>query len=142
MAEFKPNDILHGSGGFAWFNGQKLATLQKAELKISGAFTDIEVCGDNSTYSVYDGYSGEGTFTRLKTDSTVLKLVAEAYETGIMPEITVTTALYQKGTNKVERVACSNVVITEYLLTQFEKKSMVEEEIPFKFGKFEVLEAI
>lgn len=114
MPEFNPNRLLHGNGGAAWWNGKKLTTLQKAEAKVTGDFEDINVCGDPATYSVYNGYSGEGTLTVLKIDSDVLKELAEAYNSGEMPEITVVTSLTQKGTNKVERVAYSDVTVDEF----------------------------
>lgn len=84
--EFNPNRILHGNEGTAWFNGKKLTTLQSIEAKVSGDFEDINVCGDPSTYRVYNGYSGEGTFTCFKLDSDVVALMAEAFRTGEMPD--------------------------------------------------------
>ena len=140
MAEFNPNHIMHGNGGTAWWNGKKLSTLQSVEAKVTGDFEDINVCGDPATYSVYNGYSGEGTLTVLKIDSDVLVEMAEAYRTGIMPDITVVTAQTQKGTNRVERVAYSDITVNEFMLAKFEKKTKTELEIPFKFGNFEVLE--
>ena len=140
MAEFNPNHIMHGNGGTAWWNGKKLSTLQSVEAKVTGDFEDINVCGDPATYSVYNGYSGEGTLTVLKIDSDVLVEMAEAYRTGIMPDITVVTAQTQKGTNRVERVAYSDITVNEFMLAKFEKKTKTEREIPFKFGNFEVLE--
>ena len=140
MAEFNPNHIMHGNGGTAWWNGKKLSTLQSVEAKVTGDFEDINVCGDPATYSVYNGYSGEGTLTVLKIDSDVLVEMAHAYRTGVMPNITVVTPQTQKGTNKVERVAYSDITVNEFMLAKFEKKAKTELEIPFKFGNFEVLE--
>ena len=142
MANFNPNRVMHGNGGYAWWQGKQLATLQSVEAKVSGDFEEINVCGDPATYAIYNGYSGEGTLTWLKVDSTVLEELAEAYQTGIMPEISIVTAQKQRGTSKVERVAYSDITITEFMLAKFEKKAMTEEEVPFKFGNFEVLEKI
>ncbi|WP_125116883.1 phage tail tube protein [Agathobaculum sp. Marseille-P7918] len=142
MPEFDPNKIMHGNGGAAWFNGKKLATLQSVEAKATGDFEPVNVCGDPATYSIYNGYSGEGTLVWLKVDSDVLKLISEAYLSGVMPEITIITAHTQKGTNKVERLAYSNIVVTEIMLAKFEKKTMTEMELPFQFGNFQVLETL
>ena len=142
MAEFNPNRIMHGNGGTAWWSGKKLTTLQSVEAKVTGDFEDINVCGDPATYKIYNGYAGEGTLTCLKIDSESLKPLAEACRSGLMPEITVVTAQTQKGTNKVERVAYSDVTVDEFMLAQFEKKTKTEQEIPFKFGNFEVLETL
>lgn len=140
MADFNPNHVMHGNGGAAWWNGKKLTTLQSVEAKVTGDFENINVCGDPATYEIYNGYSGEGTLTVLKIDSDVLVEMAEAYRSGIMPEITVITAHTQKGTNKVERIAYSDITVSEFMIAKFEKKAKTELEIPFKFGNFEVLE--
>lgn len=142
MANFNPNRVLHGNEGTAWFNGKKLTTLQSIEAKVAADYEDINNCGDPATYRIYNGYSGEGTFTALKIDSDVLQMMADAYQSGEMPTVTIITALAQKGTNKVERVSLSDVTIDEFYLAKFEKKSKIEEEVPFKFGHFEVLESI
>lgn len=142
MDSFNPNRVLHSNQGNMWFNGQRLSTLQSVEAKVTGDFEEINNCGDPATYRIYNGYSGEGTFTMLKIDSEVLKLMADAFQTGEMPTMTIITALEQKGTNKVERIAYRDVTIDEMYLAKFEKKSKIEEEVPFKFGHFEVLETI
>ena len=69
---FKENEIMNGSGGFVWWNGRKLAVVRSFESKITGEFEDINVCGDNATYSMYNGYSGEGTLTLLKMEQILL----------------------------------------------------------------------
>ena len=142
MAEFNPNHVMHGNGGMAWWNGKKLTTLQSVEAKATGDFEDVNVCNDASTYRIYNGYSGEGTLVWLKIDSDVLAELAEAFQTGVMPEITIITAHAQKGTNKVERIAFYGVTVDEIMLAKFEKKAKTEQEVPFKFAKFEVLETI
>ena len=142
MADFNPNRVLHSNQGNMWFNGKRLSTLQSVEAKVTGDFEEVNNCGDPATYRIYNGYSGEGTFTMLKIDSEVLKLMADAFKTGEMPTMTIITALEPKGTNTVERVAYSDVTIDEIYLAKLEKKSKIEEEVPFKFGHFEVLETI
>lgn len=142
MDSFNPNRVLHSNQGNMWFNGKRLSTLQSVEAKVTGDFEEVNNCGDPATYRIYNGYSGEGTFTMLKIDSEVLKLMADAFQTGEMPTMTIITALEQKGTNKVERIAYRDVTIDEIYLAKFEKKSKIEEEVPFKFGHFEVLETI
>ena len=142
MADFNPNHIMHGNGGMAWWNGKKLTTLQSVEAKATGDFEAVNVCGDGSTYQIYNGYSGEGTLVWLKIDSDVLAELAEAFQTGVMPEITIITAHARKGTNKVERIAFYGVTVDEIMLAKFEKKTKTEQEVPFKFARFEVLETI
>jgi len=136
------NRILKGNNGNVWFNGKLLATVKKIEAKVKGEFEDDNFCGDNATYSIYNGWSGEGTITLQKIDSTIWKLVAEAYKSGNMPSIKIITALTDSSTGQSERASIENVVITEFALASFEAKKMLEEEYPFKFSDYEVLDSI
>lgn len=134
--------ILKGNTGNVWFNGQLLATVKKIEAKVKGEFEDDAFCGDNATYSVYNGWSGEGTLTMQKIDSTIWKLVADAYKSGVMPTIKIITSLTDVSTNQSERASIENITITEFTLVGFEAKKLVEEEFPFKFSNYNVLETI
>lgn len=136
------NKILTGNSGKAWLNGQLLAQLKAIELKVTGNFEDVNFCGDSSTHSKYTGWSGEGTVTLFKIDSTLIKLIAKAYQTGIMPDIKLITKLTDENTGKSERVAVSGITITEFTLAKFEAKTNVEEELPLKFSKYEILDTI
>ena len=134
--------ILKGNTGNVWFNGQLLATVKKIEAKVKGEFEDDNFCGDNATYSIYNGWSGEGTLTMQKIDSTIWKLVAEAYKSGVMPTIKIITSLTDVSTNQSERASIENITITEFTLVGFEAKKLVEEEFPFKFSNYNILESI
>jgi len=136
------NKLLTGNTGAVWFQGKIVSTIKSIELKITGNFEEVSVCGENGTFNRYTGWSGEGTMTWNKIDSTVISLLADAYKSGIMPDIKIITKLTDKSTGKSERAAVSDVVITEFLLSKFEAKALVEEEIPLKFSNYEVLETI
>lgn len=136
------NKILNGSKGTAWLNGTLLATLSSIQLKVTGNFDDVNFCGDLSTYSVFTGWKGEGTIKINKIDSTVLKLVADGYKTGNVPELKIITKLTDSVSGQSERVAVTGVVISEFMIANFENKKVVEEEIPVKFTGYEVIETI
>ena len=137
-----PNRVLTGNSGNLWINGKLLSQLTAVELKVTGNFEEMNFCGNNSTHSRYSGYTGEGTISMKKIDSTVLSLVGEAYQTGVMPEIKIITKLTDNVTGKSERVAVNGITITEFILAKFEAKALVEEELPIKFSQYEILELI
>lgn len=141
MSEVNTNNLLNGKGGNTWYNGQRLDTVKKCEAKLNGDFEDENFCGDVSTYTVYNGYSGEGTVTIKPTNSIMWSDIAAAYKSGIMPDVTIVTKL-ERSDGKAERVALKNVIFTELQLVGFEAKAGVEREFPFKFSDFEVLEEI
>lgn len=136
------NRILKGTNGNAWVDGDLLSQLKSIEAKIKGEFSDHNFCGDSATYSSFDGWSGEGSITMSKIDSKLWKKVAEAYRSGVMPDIKIITCLTDKATGKSERVALTGIVFTEFTLVGFKAKEAIEEEFPFKFNGYEILDAI
>lgn len=136
------NRILTGSSGDVWLNGKRLAQLKSIEAKITGSFEEVNVVGDYATHNAYTGWAGEGTLVMQKIDSTVADLLADSFKTGVMPNIKITTKLQDKSTGKSERAAISNVVFTEFMLAKFESKALIEEELPYKFSDYEILEKI
>lgn len=142
MASANVNRILTGNTGNVWLNGKLLSTIKSIELKVTGNFEEMDFCGDNATHNRYTGWSGEGTMTWGKVDSTILLLLADAYKKGIMPDIKIISKLKDNSTGKSERTAISEVVLTEFFLAKFEAKTPIDEEIPLKFSDYELLEAI
>lgn len=136
------NKYLSGTKGQVWFQGLLLANLKSIEAKVTGEFEDISVCGSYSTEKEYLGWTGEGSMTLQKTDSSVITAMAEAYQKGIMPSLKIVTKLVNMSTGKAERVAITGITISEFMLAKFEAKTVIEEEIPFSFTGYEIIETI
>lgn len=140
--KFNPKDILHGNDGECWLGGEQIMTAISLEAKLSIDTETVEVLGDPGSYSRFNGHSGTGTLKRYKTDSSYIKVAAEYAKTGIEPDMTIISSVKQPTTGKVERIALKYVTFTEIPLANLEKKTALQEEIPFNFGDFEVLETI
>ena len=136
------NRILRGNNGYVWVNGKLLAQITKIEAKVTGSFDDVNFVGENATFYAYTGWTGEGTLSMTKIDSTVVSLLADAFKTGVMPDVKITSKLKDTATEQSERAAMSDVVFTEWMLAAFEAKKAVEEDLPFKFSDYNVLEKI
>lgn len=136
------NRILKGSNGNVWVDAELLSSLKSIEAKIKGEFSDHNFCGDNATYSSFDGWSGEGTISMSKVDSKLMNKVAQAYKNGVMPDVKIITSLTDQSTGKSERVAIKGIVFTEFTLVGFKSKESIEEEFPFKFNNYEILDKI
>lgn len=133
---------LSGTGGTVWINNEQLGELEKISAKVSGKFEEFSQCGDPATYQSYVGHSGEGSLTLLKESSRGIKLLAEAFKTGRMPDIKIVSKLTNLSTGKSERTSISGITFTEFDLANFEAKGLVKEELPFKFSDYEPLETI
>ena len=130
--------MLKGNDQKIYFDGELLATLTKAEAKCALNYDELEFCGQYGTEYEYTGYSIEGTLTRMKTDSRVLKKVHLAIQNGNMPEFVITGVNLSTSDGKNESVTIQNAKITEIALLNAEAKKVVEEEIPFNASKFQV----
>jgi len=136
------NRILTGTTGNVWLDGHLLAQIKSIEAKITGTYEEANFIGDFATHHVYTGWSGEGTIVLHKIDSTALKLLADKFKTGVEPDLKIITQLEDKNTKKSERAAISEIVFTEMMLVKFESKTLIEEELPYKFSDYEVLETL
>lgn len=136
------NDILTGSDGRVWWNGKLLASVTKFEAKVSGDFEEVNVCGDNATYSMYNGWAGSGSMTLLKIDTEIADQMIDAYNSGVMPDLTIVTSLTNRRTKASARYQISGVAITEFIIAAFEAKKQVEEDIPFNFSRIQRLGGI
>lgn len=124
---------------FAFYLNKSKAIYQ---FNTSGNFEEVRFCGDNATHHKFTGWSGEGTITLTKVFSRGAKMMADAYKTGIMPEIKMISKLYNPQTKGAERVSLEGVVFTEFVVTKFENGAIVEDEIPFKFSDFTYLDTL
>lgn len=138
----KGNAKLSGTNGQVWINSELLGELEKVSATAEGKFEEFSQCGSPGTYQAYQGFSGDGSLTLIKETSRGIKLLAEAFKTGIMPEIKIISKLTNASTGKSERTAITGVVFTKFDLINFEAKGLVKEELPFKFEDYEPLETI
>lgn len=142
MNKPKQNGFLSGTNAALWFNGEILATLNKYEAKVTGNFTDVDCIGAYATYTQYHGYKIEGTLSVHKVDSKIAAMYAAAYKSGVMPDVVLTSKIYDPITGAAERVAISDVVITEFVAAIAEAKSTIDVEFPFTATEYEYLEEI
>lgn len=134
--------IMHGSTSELYINGERDALATKIEVKMTGDFEDGTFCGDYATFPLYNGYAIEGTITDKKRDSALEQAIVEGYRTGVMPDITIISALGRPGSAARERWSITGVVFTEVALANIEAKKAVERELPFKAVYAKNLEAI
>lgn len=129
--------MLKGSDQKIYLDGELLATLTKAEAKISLDYEEVEICGQYGTQYEYNGYSIEGTITLKKVDSKILKKVHKAITSGGMPKLVI-TGVNLNANGKNESVTIQDAQLTEVALLNAEAKTIIEEEIPFNASKFKI----
>lgn len=139
---FTSNKAINGTFGRVWVNDEERANIKSFEAKVTLTYEEIPIAEDLGTHQKYMGHSGEGTATFTKFDSYFIKLYAEGIKTGVLPEVSIVAKLADPAAYGAERVKFTEVTFDELTLSKFESKAITEEEIPFKFADYELLEKI
>lgn len=138
----KPDQVISGTFGKLWINSEKLANVKGFEAKVSPDFEEMKMAEKPGTQYKYMGFSGEGTFTLHKVDSGVMKLYAEGIRSGVLPDVSIVAAVEDPAALGAERVQFIGVTFDEITLMKFATGEIGEEEVPFKFGDFILLDTI
>ncbi|MGG2053103.1 phage tail tube protein [Lysinibacillus pakistanensis] len=138
----KAQKVINGTHGAAWVNGEKWIDLESVELKVTLEYEDVHVAENTGTQRKFMGWVGEGSINTKKVYSRGSNLLAKAVKSGKMPEVTITTKLADPDAYGTERTTVSDVTFDEFMLTKIEQRTLMTEELPFKFGDFDILEAI
>lgn len=142
MEEVNVNKIIRGSYGRIWMNGELLAEAKSFEGKVSLTYEEAVFGGDLGTHQRYMGYAGEGTMVLHKVDSKIAKTIADGIRSGVLPDIKFVGKLEDPSTAGAERVEFLEVTIDELMLMKFENKTMLEQEVPFKFADYNFIDMI
>ncbi len=142
MSKIRSQEVISGTFGTVWVNDEEWLHVTKFEAKVTGEFEDINMAGKLTTGKKFMGWTGEGTITVNKVNSTVTKMLAENFKKGIMPEIKIVGKLADPQARGAERVEILEVTFSEFMLLNFEVKAKMEEEIPFSFEDYNLIDAI
>ena len=136
------NEIINGTYGKVFINGNKLANIKSFEAKLTFEYEEVNLAEDPGKHMRYMGYSGEGTMTLHKVDSSILNMIKDDIKAGKMPEIMIVGSVSDPSAIGTERVQLNGVTLDEITLLKFELKTLGEEEVPFKFADFVPLKTI
>ncbi len=140
--KIKANEVMNGSFGTVWINGNKAANIKKFEAKLTLNYEAVDIAEDPGEHQKFMGYSGSGTMTFHKVDSSITSLLYKEIKKGSIPEIMIVGKLEDPNGYGAERIQFNEVTIDEVTLLNFEQKALMEEEVPFKFADFEPLDLI
>lgn len=137
MAEkYTPDQVVNGSFGRIWVNGLLLGQCKSFEAKLTLQYEKIEMGEDLSEYQKLIGYTGSGTMQLDKVDSTIIKLVNDGIQKGQFPDIKIVARVADPASTGQERVELLNVTFDDIQLLKFKQKTLGEEDVSFKFAKY------
>ncbi len=125
--------VFIGQGGKVYLDGNLEAHVKDIEVKVTGNFTDLELCGTYETQAVYEGYNCEGTMTVYMTDTDYAEEIMTALDTGTFPSRTIVSNLRNRNSGVESVYSIPDVIFTEVTPVS-QKKGPIELSIPFKCG--------
>jgi hypothetical protein len=142
MPKAKSNKQINGTFGSVWVNGEKWLDVESFEAKVTIDYEDVNMLGDLATHKKMIGWTGEGTLTVKKVYSRGASLLANAVKAGQLPDIGLVGKLADPDAFGAERVAINEVTFNEFMLMQFEQKTLATEELPFNFADYDPIDLI
>lgn len=138
----KTNQIIRGTYGRVWIDGELFANVKSFEAKLTLNYEEVDLSNDLGKHQRYMGFTGEGTMTLHKVNSKIFAKLAKAIKSGEMPDISIVGKLEDPTALGAERVSFTEVTIDEVMALKYENATIGEEEVPFKFADYEPLDLI
>lgn len=142
MNEIKGNEVINGTWGEAWLDGDYLAEITGLEAKIDIDYEDINIPRKLGTAKKMTGWSGTGSLKFNKVTSRFIKLIATSLKEGKQISVTIISKLDDPDALGAERVALQNVTFDDLTLANWEMKTAGAEETAFGYDDFELLDLI
>ncbi len=137
----RAGQVISGTHGFLWFDGNIAYEVSNFEAKIETDREDVTFSGQMTKDSKLMGVSGTWSATVRKIYSRS-KDIAESIMQGKDPRSTLIGKLADPDNGGTERVQFSNCWFDEVTLMAFENGSICEDELSGGFTAFKYLDSI
>lgn len=142
MREIKTEQVINGSWGEAWLDGDYLAEIKGLEARLAIEYEDIDRPRRLGKGKKMIGYEGTGSLKLHKVTSRFIKLLSDNLKAGRQTSFTIISKLDDPDALGAERIMLKNVTLEELTLANWEAKTNGEEEIPFSFDDWEPIDLI
>ncbi len=134
--------IINGTWGDMWLGGRKVAELKALQAKVEYKKEDIDQCGIMWTGHKTCAVNGKGSFKINKAFSLMLTEIDKSIIDGKDKRYTIVSKLADPDAYGDERVKLDNVSFDDLTLINFEAAKPIEDEIPFTFEGYDIMEKI
>lgn len=134
---------INGSYGYVYHDGQWLTNVKQAEATVEINKEEILRSGTRWVGHKVTSLTGTGSITSYKVTSQFIKVVGAIAKDNAKPYATeLIFKLADPESNGAERIRLKGVQFDQISLGNFEVGAIVEEELPFTFSGFELLDVI
>ena len=125
---------IHGSKGKILVDGKWQTNLTECTAEVELDKKELNVCGDDWTRYKQGSKKGTGSMSGYKITSEIIKRGFKRFE--------VTTSLEDPEAYGYERIRLKNCMADKMQLINLKANELIEEETPFTFEGFELLDKI
>lgn len=142
MNGFRPEQVINGTWGEVWFDGEYLAQVTACKTEVSFKKTAITQCQSLIDGQKITGLEPKGEIKMHHINSFVMNKVGAAVKAGKTPTHTIISNVNDPDALGAERVAYYYCVLDKLILADWEAGKNCEESYSFTFSDWEVLQSI
>lgn len=142
MGRISPEQVINGSWGEAWVDNEYIAEVKGLTAEIAIEYEDIDRPRILSKGKKMIGYEGTGTLKMHKVTSKFVKKLTEKLKAGKQLYVTIISKVDDPDSIGAERIVLKQVVFENLNLANWEAKTAGEDEIPFAFEEWDLLDLI
>lgn len=142
MQSYRPENVINGTWGEVWIDGNYMAQCTGLQAKVTLQKTDVNMCRRLAKANKVVGYEGKGTLKMNKVSSEMIKLMNDNIKQGKQTVCTIISKLADPDSLGSERIVLKDVTFDEVTLADWEAKKNGDESIPFTFTDWDVLDLI
>ena len=142
MKRFQAQQVINGTWGEAWLDGEYLAQITALKAEVSIKTTAISMVQNLQDGQKMTGTEQKGEIKLHKVNSFIMKKMAEAFKRGKMMTGTIVSHVKDPDALGAERVALYGCLFDKISLIDWEAGKMGEESYSFTFSDWELLKTI
>lgn len=142
MTGMQDNQVILGSWGQVWVDGELLSEAKSFRAEISINYEDVSMCRSLMAGKKVTGLSGEGELSLHHVDSFLVKKIAGDIKKGLVPDITIVSDIADPNAAGGERIAVKHVKFEKITLADWERGNLGERSYSFTFSDWEIIDSI
>lgn len=140
--KWKPEEVISGSWGQVWFDGEYMAEVTACKAEVGYKKTEVPQTCTMIPGQKITGLEPKGELKFNHVNSTVMKKEQEAIRGGKTAVHTIIIKVDDPDAHGAERVALYGCVFDKMILADFEANKLGERSYGFTFTDWDILESI
>lgn len=140
MKDFKATQVINGTWGQVWYDGEYLAELTSAKAEVDYKKTAVSQTMKMADGQKITGLEPKGEFKLHHVNDSVMKKEQAAVKAGKTPTHTIIMGVDDPDAVGAERVTLFNCVLDKMILADFEQGKLGERSYAFTFDDWDPIE--